>query len=150
MARSATTAPQPAPRLGDRSAGGRPDVSASAHEHALGWRWAWAAAIAVAAFAGICATTARLFLSDTYMSLYTGRYQADHGIPIHDPLTVAAKGRLWVDQQWLAQRLYFESWQLGGAPAVGLLSALAIASAFGMLAAIMLGRGVDPLRTATW
>jgi hypothetical protein len=149
MASSARGTAQIDVRIGSVPVSDRPHAAAAAAGTG-GARWMWAAAVAVAAFAGICATTSRLFLADTYMSLYAGRYLSAHGIPSHDPFTVAAHGRLWVDQQWLAQRLYYGAWQIGGTPAVGLLSALAIAVAFGMLAAIMLGRGVDPLRTATW
>lgn len=113
-------------------------------------RWKWASVLALAAFAGICATSSRLFLSDTYMTLYAGRFIWAHGIPTHDTLTVAAHGRAWVDQQWLAQWLFYGAWRLGGTALVGALSAIAIAAAFGMLAALMLARGIDPLRTATW
>lgn len=134
------------------ASGGRP---AGSDDRASAWRArrrrsVWAFVVAIAAFAGICATTSRLFLSDTYMSLYAGRFIWSHGIPTHDPFTVEAHGRAWIDQQWLSQWLYYGAWRLGGTPAVGALSALAIAAAFGMLAWILLARDIDPLRTATW
>jgi hypothetical protein len=110
----------------------------------------WSIVVGAAVFVAVCSVSSHVWLSDTYMTLYAGRYIAQHGIPTLDPFTVAAHGHAWIDQEWLAHWLYFQAWRAGGATAVGCLSAFLIASAFGMLAAIMLRRGNDPLRTATW
>ncbi|MGH2869573.1 MAG: hypothetical protein ACRDNK_18660 [Solirubrobacteraceae bacterium] len=82
-------------------------------------------------------------LSDSYMTLYAGRWIAAHGIPHHEVFTVAARGRAWVDQQWLAELIDYETWRVGGYGVLGLLNALAIASSSAMLAALALRRGAS-------
>lgn len=80
-------------------------------------------------------------LSDSYMTLYAGRFIAEHGIPHHEVFTLAARGRPWVDQQWLAEVIDYEAWRAGGYGALGLLNGVVIACAYAALAAIVLRRG---------
>jgi hypothetical protein len=101
------------------------------------------------------ALVSTIFLSrylfwDSYYDLYAGRYIAAHGIPRHEVLTVAARGQDWIDQQWLAHLLYFEAWRFGGFVALALLSSVLIASAFGLLGALLIERGVAPHRALSW
>jgi hypothetical protein len=110
----------------------------------------WAVAVGLVTFAAVALTTARVLLSDTYITLYAGRWISAHGIPHTDPFTVAAHGRPWVDQQWLAHVLFYQAWSIGGLAAVGALSAVAIAASFGMLAGLMVRLGVTPARAVVW
>ncbi|HEX8976682.1 MAG TPA: hypothetical protein VF781_09230, partial [Solirubrobacteraceae bacterium] len=88
-----------------------------------------------------------ILVSDGYMTLYAGRFIAHHGIPHHEVFTLAARGRPWVDQQWLAQLIEYEAWGAGGYVGLGLLNALAIAGGYAGLAAICLRRGASAVMT---
>ncbi len=81
------------------------------------------------------------------MTLYSGRWIAHHGIPNQEVFTVAARGRRWVDQQWLAELVSYEGWRLGGYGAVGVLMATLIGSAYAALAALVLRRGASVVLT---
>jgi len=72
--------------------------------------------------------------SDSYMTLYAGRWIAQHGLTHHEVFTLAARGRGWVDQQWLAQLLAYGAWKLGGYRLLALLAAALIGGSFGLLA----------------
>jgi hypothetical protein len=81
--------------------------------------------IAVAAFAVVMLLALRHGLVvDGWMALVSGREIAQHGLPSHDPLTVWAHGRRWVDQQWLAQLVLYELIRIGGVKLVLLSHAL--------------------------
>jgi hypothetical protein len=110
----------------------------------------WPLWLAALVFTGVAMTTSRLLLLDTYTDLSAGRLIAQHGIPRIETLTWAAHGKSWIDQQWLGQWLFYQAYRLGGYPAVGALSALSIAIAFGLLAWYMMHRGVSPVRTLIW
>lgn len=125
------------------------EVPAAAPQRSLP-RWMVALGFAGVVCAAVFMTTSRLFLPDSFLSLYAGRYISETGIPKTDPFTVAAHGRTWIDQQWLAHWVYYSAWQGGGDVAVGMLSGLLIASAFGMLAVMMMRRGIDPVRAVIW
>jgi hypothetical protein len=68
------------------------------------------AAVVVLSVAGIPTHLSQ----DGWLALVAGRIIADHGIPYHDYLTVMAYGAAWRDQQWLAQLIIYELYQLGG------------------------------------
>lgn len=87
---------------------------------------------------------------DTYFDLYAGRYVAEHGIPERNVVTVLAHGQPWIDQQWLAQLLYYRVWQVGGYAAVVLLSVTVVSVGAMVLGALMLRRGASPLRMCGW
>jgi hypothetical protein len=106
---------------------------------------AWAGATASLVFAAVAMSWGRIFFSDTYISLTSGRYIHAHGLPSTDHMTVAGAGRPWVDQQWLAHLFMYDLWRVGGDAAVGASSALAFALAFGMLAVLLLRRGAAPV-----
>jgi hypothetical protein len=105
----------------------------------------WGLATAALVFAAVAMSWGRIFFSDTYISLTSGRYIHAHGLPSTDHLTVAGSGRPWVDQQWLAHLLMYDLWRVGGDAAVGASSAVAFALAFGMLAVLLLRRGAAPV-----
>jgi hypothetical protein len=98
-------------------------------------------AVAAGTFDLIALTWGRMLCADTWLDLTGGRWILAHGLPHTDALTVGGRGRVWVDQQWLAHLIYYGAWKLGGYPLVGALSSLAIAAAVGLLGALMLRRG---------
>ena len=71
-----------------------------------------------------------LFVSDSWMTLASGREIVQHGLPHHETLTVLGLGRTWTDQQWGAQLLFYGAHALGGLPLVALLADLVVAGAF--------------------
>jgi hypothetical protein len=85
--------------------------------------------------------------SDSYMTLYAGRWIAQHGLPHHEVFTLAAHGRRWVDQQWLAQLLAYGAWKLGGYRVLALLAATQIGGSFGLLAWWMRRQGTPVVLT---
>jgi hypothetical protein len=86
--------------------------------------------------------------ADSFKALYDGRWIASHGLPSVEALTLAAHGRAWIDEQWLGELAYYESWALGGYGLVAVISALAIGGAYAILAAVMLRRGASRLVVA--
>lgn len=75
-----------------------------------------------------------LIAPDAWLALVGGREIAAQGLPSADHLTVFASGRSWVDQQWLAQILFYRLDRLAGAWAVTALSLLAYAGGFALAA----------------
>jgi hypothetical protein len=110
-----------------------------------GHQLAWGLATAALVFAAVAMSWGRIFFSDTYISLTSGRYIHAHGLPSTDTLTVAGAGRPWIDQQWLAHVFMYDLWRVGGDAAVGASSAAAFALAFGMLAVLLMRRGAAPV-----
>jgi hypothetical protein len=109
---------------------------------------AWGLAVAALVFAAVATSWGRIFYSDTWISLASGRFIAGHGLPRVDSLSIAGHGRPWIDQQWLAHLAFYELWRAGGNAAVGAASAAAFAAAFGLLAALLVRRGAAPLAAA--
>jgi hypothetical protein len=110
---------------------------------------AWITAVAAVVFFATAECCRQLYV-DTYFDLYAGRYVAQHGIPERNGLTALAHGKPWVDQQWLAQLIFFRMWQLGGYAAVTLLSVALVAAGAAVLGALMLRRGASPLAMCAW
>jgi hypothetical protein len=106
--------------------------------------------VAVAAFAVALVTHIRTTLdTDGWMALLTGRVVAQHGLPSHDTLTVWAHGRNWVDQQWLAQRMLYGLYQLGGLKLVLLVHIALVVLAIAGAATLARRLGGSP-RSVTW
>ncbi len=82
---------------------------------ALEWaRSEWLCLVAVAWYVAILALLApRLFTGDTWVMLASGREVARDLVPDADTLTVIAQGRDWVDQQWLAQLVFYGAAKAG-------------------------------------
>lgn len=98
---------------------------------------------------GVTRSTPTQIASDTWMTLAYGREVLQHGLPSHDTLTIWAHGRIWVDQQWLGQLLYYGLYALGGIRAVLALNALALAAGTGL--ALVAARGLGgSARSVTW
>jgi hypothetical protein len=103
------------------------------------------AALGVVSFDLLAYVWGRMFFTDTWLALTGGRFIVEHGLPHTDTLTVAAHGRPWIDQQWLAHLIYYGTWVVGGYPLVGVLSAASIATAVSMLAWMLAKRGAAPI-----
>ena len=102
-------------------------------------------ALGVVSFDVLAYVWGRMLYTDTWLSLTGGRFIVEHGLPHTDSLTVAAYGRPWIDQQWLAHLVYYGTWVVGGYPLVGMLSAASIATALSMLAWLLAKRGAAPI-----
>jgi hypothetical protein len=104
----------------------------------------------VAAFAIVMLTVLRQALVvDGWMALVSGREISQHGLPSHDTLAVWTHGRRWVDQQWLAQLLFYWLWKLGGVKLALLVHALLASGALAG-AAVLSRRLGGTARSATW
>jgi hypothetical protein len=109
----------------------------------------WLVAVGSLVFFGTAQYCQRLYV-DTYFDLYAGRYVAEHGIPERNVVTALAHGRPWIDQQWLAQLVFYRVWQLGGYAGVTLLSVGLVSAGAAVLGALILRRGAPPLRMCAW
>lgn len=105
---------------------------------------------AVAAFALVTLIALRhALVIDGWMALVSGREIAQHGLPSHDALTVWALGRRWVDQQWLAQLIFYGLVRAGGIK-LALFAHAALAVVGLALAAIAARRLGGSARSVTW
>ena len=98
--------------------------------------------VAVAVFALFSlAVIPQMLVQDTWLTLVSGREIFLHGLQEVDDLTVWARGSTWIDQQWLAQLLFFWTHEVGryqlvalahvGAVVAAIASAIAAARSFG-------------------
>jgi hypothetical protein len=71
-------------------------------------------------------------VQDSWLTLVSGREVATHGIPGHETLTLMAHGVQWVDQQWLAQLVFYELVRAGGLRLAVLVHVLLLVSALGL------------------
>ena len=53
-------------------------------------------------------------VQDSWLTLVSGREIVHHGLPWHDHLTVWMHGGRWIDQQWLAQLIFYGLVVAGG------------------------------------
>ncbi|HEY8765294.1 MAG TPA: hypothetical protein VIM18_13960 [Solirubrobacteraceae bacterium] len=84
-------------------------------------------------------------VQDSWSTLVGGREIANHGLPHRETLTVMAHGVRWIDQQWLAQILFYEVFRAGGYRLMLLVHVALIASAFGLALVAARHRGASPL-----
>jgi len=87
--------------------------------------------------------------SDSWMVLLSGREIVHHSLPSHDYLTVWAHGRVWVDQQWLAQITMYSIERLGGIRLVMLTHAALATGGFATACVVARRRGASAL-SVTW
>ena len=80
-------------------------------------------------------------LLDGWLTLVSGREVASNGLPTVDTLTLWTHGVEWVDQQWLAQVVFYGLWTLGGIKGVmlGHVALVAATLAAALVAARRLG-----------
>jgi hypothetical protein len=75
-----------------------------------------------------------LLVQDSFLAFVDGRLIAQHGLPHTDTLTLWTLGRHWVDQQWGAHLLLYESVAHGGLAAGATLGVLLVAAALAIVA----------------
>ena len=88
-------------------------------------------------------------VQDTWLTLVSGREIVQHGLPTHETLTAFADGSRWIDQQWLAQLIFYGMFVLGGLKAVVVLHVLAVSSAFALAVAVARRAGAS-MRAVFW
>ena len=71
----------------------------------------------------------RLLDLDSWLTLMAGREIVQHGLPHHEVITTLPAGRNWVDQQWLAQLVFYGLHRLGGLGLAVVFHALMIGTA---------------------
>jgi hypothetical protein len=106
--------------------------------------------VVLAAFAiALLASLRSGLLADGWMALVSGREIARHGLPSHETLTLWGYGRRWVDQQWLAQVLFYGLWRVGGLK-LALLAHAALSVGALAAAAVLARRLGASARSTTW
>jgi hypothetical protein len=86
---------------------------------------------------------------DGWMALVSGREIAQHGLPSHDPLAIWTHGQRWIDQQWLAQLVFYWLVKAGGVKLALLVHALLGVGAL-VATAVLARRLGGTARTTTW
>jgi hypothetical protein len=131
--------------LGGRS--GRLDLPAPTRALPFAWLEREAFPVAIGALYGIVLLLLMPgeLVQDSWSTLVGGREIANHGLPHRETLTVMAHGVRWIDQQWLAQILFYELFRAGGYRLILLVHVALIASAFGLALVAARHRGASPL-----
>jgi hypothetical protein len=105
--------------------------------------------LSVAGVIGILAAALpKMVVGDTWLALVDGRWIARHGLPHSDQLTVWTRGGRWVDQQWLAHWLLYQTAQLGGMKLTLGLVLVADVTAFAIAVRFVRRGGFSPRSTA--
>lgn len=88
---------------------------------------------------------------DSWLTLVAGREIVEHGLPHRETLTVIPAGREWIDQQWLAQLLFYGLVRARGLGLALLVHALLVSSAIAvtMVASRIRGASVRMTLAAT-
>ena len=89
-----------------------------------------------------------LLVQDSFLALVDGRLIARHGLPHTDTLTYWTLGRHWIDQQWGAHLLLYESVAHGGLVAGAVLGVLLVGSALAIVAVTARVLGASPRSVA--
>jgi hypothetical protein len=97
----------------------------------------------------LAAALPRARWSDSWFVILGGREVSHHGLPSHDFLTVWAHGHAWVDQQWLAQLIFYGLYALGGIKLALFAHFAAVGSAFVLAVVIARWRG-GSARSVCW
>ncbi len=87
----------------------------------------------------------QMLVQDTWLTLVSGREISQSGLPQVDALTVWARGSTWIDQQWLAQLLFYWTHEVGGIKLVALAHVTAITVAIASAIAAARSLGASPL-----
>jgi hypothetical protein len=97
--------------------------------------------------AALLSLAPQLLVADSWMTLVAGREIVAHGLPSTESLTVMPAGRDWVDQQWLAQLVFYGTERLGGMRLALFLDVVLVVLAFGSATAASLARGASARST---
>jgi hypothetical protein len=88
-----------------------------------------------------------LFGGDLWLNLVSGREIVDHGLPRVDRLTVFAQGQEWIDQQWLANLVFYGLERVGGLTLISLVGAAFVVVSFTIACAAARWRGASQRAT---
>jgi hypothetical protein len=88
-----------------------------------------------------------LFGGDLWLNLVGGREIVDNGLPRVDTLTVFAQGREWVNQQWLANLVFYGLERVGGLTLISLVGAAFVVVSFTIACAAARWRGASQRAT---
>jgi hypothetical protein len=83
-------------------------------------------------------------LQDSWLTLVSGREVVEHGLPATDTLNAWTFGVEWVDQQWLAQVMFYALWAAGGIKLAMLAHVALIATGFASALAAARSLGASP------
>jgi hypothetical protein len=86
---------------------------------------------------------------DSWLTILGGREVVQNGLPSHDTLAIWTQGREWVDQQWLAQLLFYGLYAFGGIKLALGLHVVCAAGAF-ILAVVVARRRGGSTRSVCW
>src|SRR5688572_9349371 len=90
----------------------------------------------------------QMLVQDTWLTLVSGREISQHGLPHVDSLTVWSRGSTWIDQQWLAQLLFFWTHELGGIKLVALAHVAVVVAGIASAVAAARSLGASALAVA--
>jgi hypothetical protein len=136
-------------------AGGRSAREARPRRRSLERAWLWVSREAllfpmVALFyIGLAGNLPYELFQDTWMVILGGREVVEHGLPSHDTLTIWTQGREWIDQQWLAQLIFYGLFALGGIKLALALHVAFAAAAFTLAVVVARRRGASA-RSLCW
>lgn len=72
------------------------------------------------------------FSVDSWLELTIGRLIWQVGIPHHETLTLIAHGKIWIDQQWLAQLGSYALYRVGGLALLGIVNVALLMAGLGI------------------
>src|SRR6266516_6778780 len=121
-----------ADRVGEVQARRAEAARSRALDRFFGWAATEAVLFPVVAlfFIGLAGNLPRELFQDSWLAILGGREVVQHGLPTHDTLAIWTQGREWVDQQWLAQLLFYGLYAFGGIKLALALHVVAAAGAF--------------------
>lgn len=130
---------------------GRISAGAERVELALEWASTHAVLFPVAAFflVGVTGNLPSELFQDGWLAILGGREIVAHGLPSHDALTIWTQGREWVDQQWLAQLLFYGLYAFGGIKLALAAHVTAVGAAFTLAIVFARRRGAST-RSICW
>jgi hypothetical protein len=137
--------------IADRFTGTRRRRVAATLEAALSWAMRHAVLFPMVALfvIGVVGNLPTQLFQDMWLAILGGREVFEHGLPTHDTLAIWTHGREWVDQQWLAQLVFYGLYAVGGAKLALLGHALAVAAAFTLAIVLARRRGAST-RSICW
>jgi hypothetical protein len=120
-------------------------------ERALGWAGREALLFPVVALflIALAGNLPRELFQDSWLTILGGREIVQNGLPSHDTLAIWTQGREWVDQQWLAQLLFYGLYAFGGVKLALALHVLSAGGAFILAVVVARWRG-GSTRSVCW
>src|SRR5439155_25001891 len=121
------------------------------YERTLGWAGREALLFPVVALflIALAGNLPRELFQDSWLAILGGREVVAHGLPTHDTLAIWTHGREWVDQQWLAQLLFYGLYAFGGIKLALYAHAAVAAAAFTVAIVVARSRGAST-RSICW